>query len=134
MKYVIENDRIIIYSKDEFCPKHILECGQIFSYKNDGKNYIVYSNEYMAKIIENNDNIEIITPNTDYFVNFFDLSTDYNEIKNKLWDTLHVDICVSFVAIHVFVEHVNLRESIRQSISVCFISRSCLFSSGYHLE
>ena len=84
MKYVIENDRIIIYSKDEFCPKHILECGQIFSYKNDGKNYIVYSNEYMAKIIENNDNIEIITPNTDYFVNFFDLSTDYNEIKNKL--------------------------------------------------
>ena len=84
MKFITKADRIIIYSKDEFCPKHILECGQIFSYKFDGNNYVVFSNKYMAKIVEDKDCYQIITDNPDYFVNFFDLNTNYLEIKNKL--------------------------------------------------
>ena len=84
MQYTITKDGIVINSKDEFCPKHILECGQIFSYKKDGESYIVYSGTKKAIIYENENGFTIVTDDPLYFVNFFDLDTDYSEIKNRL--------------------------------------------------
>ena len=84
MQYTITKDGIVINSKDEFCPKHILECGQIFSYKKDGESYIVYSGTKKATIYENENGFTIVTDDPLYFVNFFDLDTDYSEIKNRL--------------------------------------------------
>ena len=84
MNYKLGKNKIIIYSKDEFNPKHILECGQIFSYKKLDDHYEVYSADKKAEIFEKNDYYEIITNSPEYFVNFFDLNTDYSIIKNEL--------------------------------------------------
>lgn len=87
MKYQIEGNIIKIYSKEQFNPQHILECGQVFCYdKIDGK-YIVFPGDKYAEISEKSDFYEIkVSKNKDidYFINFFDLKTDYDEIKKQL--------------------------------------------------
>lgn len=85
MIYKLENNIIKVYDKSQFNPKHILECGQVFRYGIDTNgNYFVISNKYKATIIEKDDCYEIISNNAPYFVNYFDLDTDYNEIKKTL--------------------------------------------------
>lgn len=84
MKYKIENDKITIYSKEDFNPQHILECGQVFSYSQEGDEYIVFPQDKFAKIVENEDNYQIFTKNTDFFEEYFDLRQDYGLIKDKL--------------------------------------------------
>ena len=85
MIYKIENDIIKVLDKSQFNPEHILECGQVFRYgKDENNNYFVISKNNKATIIEKENHYEIISNNTDYFVNYFDLNTDYNIIKTKL--------------------------------------------------
>ncbi len=84
MKYTKENVGIRIYSKEEFNPEHILECGQVFCYKKDGEIYKVFPNSYYAEIIEENNSYFIKTDNIDYFINYFDLDKDYSKIKQDL--------------------------------------------------
>lgn len=87
MIYEIKDKKIIVKDKTQFNPTHILECGQVFRYGlNDDGNYYVYSKNKKALIHENLDNYEIITNENDidYFINYFDLQTDYNLIKSKL--------------------------------------------------
>ena len=74
----------MVYNKQDFNIAHILECGQIFNYEKIDNNYIVYAEDKMAKVIEKCDNYEIITPDTSYFENFFDLKTNYSIIKQQL--------------------------------------------------
>ena len=85
MIYKIENDIIKVLDKSQFNPEHILECGQVFRYgKDENNNYFVISKNNKATIIEKENHYEIISNNTDYFVNYFDLNTNYNIIKTKL--------------------------------------------------
>ncbi|MBQ7884938.1 MAG: DNA-3-methyladenine glycosylase 2 family protein [Clostridia bacterium] len=84
MKYLKEDNCIKVFSKDEFNPEHIFECGQIFSYEKQGKDYIVYASNKMAKVEEREDYYCIFTNHVDYFVNFFDLNTNYSNIKKQL--------------------------------------------------
>ena len=85
MIYKIENGIIKVYDKTQFNPEHILECGQVFRYgKDDNNNYYVLSKSFKATIIETDSHYEIISNNPEYFVEYFDLNTDYNKIKNKL--------------------------------------------------
>lgn len=85
MFYEIENKIIKVYDKTQFNPEHILECGQVFRYgKNENNNYFVISKNHKATIIEKETHYEIVSTNPDYFVNYFDLNTDYNKIKSKL--------------------------------------------------
>lgn len=84
MKYTVEDDKILVFSKDEFNPKHILECGQVFSYVQTNEGFTVFSADKMAKIIEKEGFFEILTQNTEYFINYFDLNNDYQEIKSRL--------------------------------------------------
>ncbi len=84
MNYTFQKDKIIIKSIEEFKPKHIIECGQIFCYKKENDiTYIVYSADKMAKVKEYETYVEIETDNPDYFVNYFDLNTNYTDLKNK---------------------------------------------------
>ncbi|MBP3631272.1 MAG: DNA glycosylase [Clostridia bacterium] len=85
MKYSVVNDRIEIEGKEEFNPKDILECGQIFRfYKNEDNDYVVLSKNLKATIEENETGYTIICSDTDYFVKFFNLDINYTEIKNRL--------------------------------------------------
>ena len=85
MIYNIENGIIKVTDKSQFNPKHILECGQVFRFgKDENDNYFVISHNNKATIIEKNDCYEIISNNPNYFIEYFDLNTDYNLIKESL--------------------------------------------------
>ena len=84
MKIEKLKDKIIIHGTEDFVAKQILECGQIFRFKVDGNVAWVNSKDKRAKLVTKGDVVEIFTPDTDYFYNFFDLKTDYSKIKNKL--------------------------------------------------
>lgn len=85
MIYEIKNNEILVYDKSQFNPEHILECGQVFRYgKDENNNYFVLSKNKKTTIIEYKDCYKIISNDPTYFVNYFDLETDYNKIKNEL--------------------------------------------------
>lgn len=84
MKYIVNKKNIEILGKEDFNPMHILECGQIFSFEKFGENYVVYSKDKRAEIFETSQGYKILTDDPKYFENFFDLKTDYTEIKRKL--------------------------------------------------
>ena len=85
MIYKIENNIIKVIDKSQFNPKHILECGQVFRFgKDENNNYFVISKNYKATIVEQDNCYEIISNNPSYFIDYFDLNTDYNTIKKSL--------------------------------------------------
>ena len=85
MKCIINNNIITITDTSQFNPQHILECGQIFRYqKLNVTDYAVFSENKKAVIQKTEDGYQIISNYPEYFVNFFDLDTDYNVIKQKL--------------------------------------------------
>ena len=86
MEYKITNDKIIIKNCCDFNIKHILECGQVFRYKLIGDDYVVYSKDKCATVKQLNQQncIEIITKDVEYFENYFDLKNDYSLIKKHL--------------------------------------------------
>ena len=84
MKYEIKENGIKITGKEDFNPEHILECGQIFSYIKEDGVYTVFSADKKAKILETETGFLIETESPSYFVNFFDLKTDYSEVKKRL--------------------------------------------------
>ncbi len=83
--YKVENGKIIITNKLDFDITHILECGQVFRFKKLAEgHYIVYSLDKKAEIITYDSHVEILCNDTEYFVNYFDLNTDYSQIKKDL--------------------------------------------------
>lgn len=84
MNYQVLKNKILINSKEDFNPQHILECGQIFAYEKNEDGYQVYSSDKSAQIIETEKGYEIITEYPLFFEEFFDLKTDYSQIKQKL--------------------------------------------------
>ena len=85
MIYKIEDNKIIVFDKTQFNPKHILECGQVFRFgKDENNHYFVISKDKKATIIETENNYQILSSDPEYFVEYFDLNTDYNKIKNQL--------------------------------------------------
>lgn len=84
MKYNLGKNFIEIVGKEDFNPEHILECGQIFSYQKLNDAYQVFSRDKMAIVTELENGFLIKTENPSYFENFFDLKTDYSQIKNEL--------------------------------------------------
>ena len=84
MKYIKEQNRIIITDTQDFNVKQTLDCGQIFRFQIDGDVAIVNSLDKQAKLISKENEIEIITDDVEYFEHFFDLKTDYSQIKQKL--------------------------------------------------
>lgn len=85
MYYKVLKDKIVIEDLSDFCCEHILECGQIFTYEKLGRGqYKVFSEDKCATLLEYENNCQILTTSPDYFVNFFDLNTDYSTIKQNL--------------------------------------------------
>lgn len=85
MDYQILKDKIIIKDCKDFNIEHILECGQIFTYKKISNTcYEVYSKDKFANIELIENEYVISTNSPEYFVEFFDLKTDYGLIKLRL--------------------------------------------------
>ena len=84
MKYILGKNFIKVYSKDQFNPQHILECGQVFCYKKEDERYIVFPGCEYAEISEENYFYLIRTKNPKFFEEWFDIKTDYQKIKLSL--------------------------------------------------
>lgn len=98
MKITVEDTKIIIEKTNQFDIKDILECGQIFSFKRlEDNSYFVVSMNKTAVIQEFDDRTEIKSKDINYFYNFFDLSTDYEQIKENIFSNhKEFDFCKEF--------------------------------------
>ena len=85
MDYKIEDNKIIVTDIENFNPKQICECGQMFRFfVDENNNYIVISGNQVAKIEQHDKEYHIITSNPQYFVNYFDLNFNYSAAKKAL--------------------------------------------------
>ena len=84
MKITKENNRITINNPQDFNIIQTLNCGQIFRYVIDGNTAQVFSKDKMAYVKFDENKIEILTEDVEYFYHFFDLDRDYSQIKNTL--------------------------------------------------
>ncbi len=73
----------IAFKTEYFNPSDTLKCGQIFRFKNFNNGYLVFSKDKVCYIYQENDLTVIETEYPDYFSNFFDFLTDYENIYKK---------------------------------------------------
>lgn len=84
MHYKIFENKIEIYDKTDFNAQHIMECGQIFTYDKTEEGYLIYSKDKKAELFETENGYVIQTKDAYYFEEFFDLKTDYSNIKKDI--------------------------------------------------
>lgn len=88
MEYRVCDNGIEIFDDVDFCPRHIFECGQIFSYREqpseNGETWTVLSGDRKAVLERRRAGFFIVTDSPEYFERFFDLETDYGAIKSEL--------------------------------------------------
>lgn len=96
MEYIKTKNKIEILNLKEFDITQILDCGQIFRYFINGRDSIVVSRNHFALVCTHENNAEIITKDVDYFEKFFDLKTNYADIKNKLKQDNFLRPCCEF--------------------------------------
>lgn len=73
------------YTGENFNIQQICECGQMFRFFVNGKgNYCLFSSSCFAEVEQFSDRANVITSTPDYFINYFDLQTDYSEIIGRL--------------------------------------------------
>lgn len=84
MIYYTDDKKITIEDLSDFNIKHILDCGQVFRYRNTGNCYTLFAKNYNCLLRNENDRVIIETDNVDFFVNYFDLTNDYSVIKKEL--------------------------------------------------
>lgn len=89
-----EKDKIFIQS-EYFDPTAICTCGQVFRYKNVGDEWIVHSKDKKA-IITPFDSGYLIQGDSEYFFDYFDLSTDYGRIVESVKDKPLVSEALTF--------------------------------------
>lgn len=70
-----------IYTGKNFDIAQICKCGQMFNFfVNQKGNYCIISGQEFAEVEQKSNSIHILTSNPSYFVNYFDLQTNYEEI------------------------------------------------------
>ena len=89
MKYIEENNKIIMTEFESFNIYEILECGQCFRFeKKDELFYTIVAYQKVLNIKQFEDRVEFFPCNISDFENiwidYFDLNTNYTEIKEKL--------------------------------------------------
>lgn len=89
MELDVRGNEVILKNPDSFEPEHILECGQAFRWeKMPDESYILIAKNRVINIGREGKDIVFRNTNLEDFENiwidYFDLKTDYNEIKDKL--------------------------------------------------
>lgn len=89
MKIYEENNSVVLEGVEDFNIKHIFECGQCFRWKQEeNESYTGVAKGKILNVEEKGDKIYLNNTNLEDFNNiwhdYFDLGTNYTEIKNKL--------------------------------------------------
>lgn len=96
LEYTVKNNEIFIPTSPDFNAKQTLECGQVFRFKQTAFGYEVYSLNHKATLICQKDGTKIVCDDVKYFINYFDLLTDYAKIKQELNGNAFVKNAISF--------------------------------------
>lgn len=81
---ITKEKNLITVAGKHFSAEKILKSGQVFRYKPYGGGYFLVAGEHAAILRQVNDTAVIECDDEDYFYNYFDLNTDYNEITRRL--------------------------------------------------
>jgi len=86
LAHIVNQNLIEIYDLSQFNLSAIMHSGQVFRYFENEKTggYTLYSGSHKASLYKKDNLIICECDSANYFYNYFDLSTDYNFIKNKL--------------------------------------------------
>lgn len=89
MKIYEKNNSVVLEGVEDFNIKHIFECGQCFRWKKEeNESYTGVAKGKILNVEEKGDKIYLNNTNLEDFNNiwhdYFDLGTNYTEIKNKL--------------------------------------------------
>lgn len=89
MKVYEKDNSVILEGVANFDPKHIFECGQCFRWhKEDDGSYTGVAKGKVINVLRENDKIYLNNTNLEDFnniwYNYFDLGTNYSDIKNTL--------------------------------------------------
>lgn len=89
MNYDVQNDGVILYNADSFDIAEILECGQCFRFKKiENLKYSIVANKKVLYIEQQGSDVKFYPCSIQEFENiwidYFDLNTDYSQIKLKL--------------------------------------------------
>lgn len=87
LNYEIHGDRITVFDTENFVPKHILECGQLFRYVSvpESKgNYKIFAKSCFCLLQSKSDCVIMDTSCGEFFKDYFDLDADYAEVKRKV--------------------------------------------------
>ena len=82
--YTQLNNNQIKIEKNNFNLVQTLECGQVFSYELTKDGADILSADKLAHVKDEGDFYTLTSTDVAYFINFFDLDTDYNKIKAEL--------------------------------------------------
>lgn len=92
MKYSYDGLKTVLTDFNSFNIKEILECGQCFRFTKIFDNeYEIIAHGRKLRIIQHSDRVEFFNAGKqdfeDIWINYFDLNTDYDMIKQYLWDS-----------------------------------------------
>lgn len=73
-----------LISSKHFNPHDTFTCGQVFRYGTNQGRYYVFSMDKYAEVFQSGDDFIVETSDVEYFKNYFDCQTDYQQIKDRL--------------------------------------------------
>lgn len=82
----INESCIEVIDTEQFVSEHILDCGQVFRYRNNGDCHTIWAEDKICLLQKANNCVTIKSDDIDYFINYFDLNRDYGKIKESLQD------------------------------------------------
>lgn len=95
--YIEKQKNKLIVRDIDFSISKTLECGQLFRYfKNGEEDYYVCSRDKRCRLVGCEDGFEVISDDTEYFFDYLDLKTDYNEIFTELSKFPELDEALKF--------------------------------------
>ena len=86
------SSQIKIEDLENFCPRHIFCCGQVFRFREVDGGYEIYSKDKRAVVF----NEKILCDDIKYWHNYFDLSKNYDIIIDKLKGFSFLDGALTF--------------------------------------
>lgn len=98
MEYQIKHNKIVFPINPDFNIYDICHCGQLFRYFQNNQSTKIIAKNQIANIFSDNGEIIIECSNPEFFVDYFDLGTDYSAIKSKLNQNDFLQKAVNFGA------------------------------------
>ena len=98
---IVESPEGLILREDSFNPTHIFECGQAFNFhKEEDGSYTAVFLDKIINLLQRDEDVLIRNVSLEdfyeYFYDYFDLGTDYGQIKEELSDDENLKVASDY--------------------------------------